>query len=596
MSEAVPAVAVEPQPIPARAAPAAPAGRSYVGHAKVIGALTLVSRFAGLGREIVAGHYLGTGLVASAFTVAFTIPNLFRKLFGEGALSAAFIPLYAQAVKADSDARPAENTDSALSTQHSALFAAASFNVLCVMLVALTLVGEAVLFGMMYLGRDMRPDRLLTLRLTAIMLPYVLLICGTALLGGVLQVHRRFAAPAAAPVLLNVCHVAVVVVGAWILGLDPKDTDAARVTARQTTLSYWLAFFVLVAGALQLVVLMPSLRAVGFRFRPFAGVWTPMVRRMLLLTLPVAVGAGVLQLSVLLDKALSTALMRGVDAAGNVITHFTLFGHAIAYPLEAGAPARLNLAQFLYQFPLGVFAIALATAIFPALSSDALDRDREKFKSVLRGGIEASLWEGIPASLGLILVAGPAVNLLFRHGQIGAHDADLIARSVVFYAAGIWAFSMLQIVNRAYYAIHDTVTPLVMSVVNIVLNLVVEIPMLWVPWLAESGMAVGTLVSFTIQAVVMLWMLDRRIGGLGLSKSVIPVLKMVGATAAMGVACWGVMRLPFYPRGETRVAWAVQLILVMGTGAVVYVGACAALGLGMMEQVLPRRWRRGATK
>src|SRR5439155_5410936 len=191
---------------------------------------------------------------------------------------------------------------------------------------------------------------------------------------------------------------------------------------------------------------------------------TESVRKMLRLTVPVALGAGVLQLSVLLDKGTSVIFMRGVDAAGNAITHFTLLGHSIRYPLELGAPARLNLAQFLYQFPLGVFAIALATAIFPGLSADALDKDRTRFKSVLRQGIEATLLEGLPASLGLILVREPAVRLLFRHGQIYPHDAELIARSVLYYSAAIWSFGLLQILNRAYYAMHDTLTPLLMSV------------------------------------------------------------------------------------------------------------------------------------
>ena len=143
---------------------------------------------------------------------------------------------------------------------------------------------------------------------------------------------------------------------------------------------------------------------------------------------------------------------------------------AVARPDQPG--------QFLYQFPLGVFAIALATAIFPSLSSEALDGDREKFRSVLRTGIEASLWEGIPASVGLVLVAGPAIRLLFQHGRVTEHDAALIQSSLLFYAGGIWAFSLLQIVNRAYYAVHDTVTPLVMSVANIAINLAVEIPLL----------------------------------------------------------------------------------------------------------------------
>src|SRR5207247_4200657 len=178
-----------------------------------------------------------------------------------------------------------------------------------------------------------------------------------------------------------------------------------------------------------------------------------------------------------------------------------------------------------------VFAIALPPAIFPSLSAEALDHDRESFKRVLRSGIEASLWEGFPASIGLILVAEPATRLLFQHGQITAHDCALIARSTQVYAGAIWAFSMLQIVNRAYYAIHDTMTPLLMSIVNIVANLVVEIPLLW--WLGESGMAVGTLVSFAIQAVVVLGMLDRRVGGMGLRQRVVPGLKMRVATVVM---------------------------------------------------------------
>jgi putative peptidoglycan lipid II flippase len=297
----------------------------------------------------------------------------------------------------------------------------------------------------------------------------------------------------------------------------------------------------------------------------------------------------VLQLSVLLDKGISTMLMQGVDDAGRLVTHFTLFGHSIRFPMEAGAPARLSLAQYLYQFPLGVFAIALATAIFPSLSGDALSADRGKFRSVLRTGIEATLWEGIPASVGLILVSGPAVRLLYRHGQVSEHHAELIGQSLIFYAAGIWAFSLLQIVNRAYYAVHDTFTPLVMSVVNIVLNLVVEIPLLW--WMGEPAMAVGTLVSFAVQAVVMLWMLDRRVGPIGLTGLAKPTGKILLATALMALACWAVKVSPLYPRGNTRAAWLGQLVLIMGVGAGMYLGVCHLLGIRALEHVLPRRKR-----
>ena len=566
----------------AHAAPAA-RPRSFVGHAKLIGGLTLVSRISGLAREVVAGHYLGTGSVASAFTVAFTIPNLFRKLFGEGALSAAFIPLYAQAVKKEQDGHvdPVH--------QSSQEFAAASVNLLCMILLGLTVVGELILFALIAFNRNMLPDRLLTLKFTAIMLPYVLLICGTAFLGAILQVHKRFGAPAAAPIILNVCHVAVVLIGARMLGLH-RGLPEARTIALQTTLGYWLSFFVLVAGAMQALILFPSLRAVGFRFQPVLHVWTPTIRRMLKLTVPVAVGAGVLQLSVLLDKGISVVLMQGKDASGQVVTHFNAFGHTIRFPMENGAPARLNLAQFLYQFPLGVFAIALATALFPNLSAVAMDKDRSHFKAVLRQGIEATLFEGFAASAGLILIREPAVRLLFQHGQIGPHNADLIAKSVLFYAAAIWAFSLQQILNRGYYAVHDTVTPLVMSIVTLAVNLAVELPLVWTN-LGEAGMAVGTLASFAAQAIVMLFMLDRRVAGLGLRELVVPVLKMLTATGLMILACIAVQHSPGYPHGNSRVAWAAQLIVLMGVGAAVYLGTCALMGVDTLTHFIPTRGR-----
>jgi putative peptidoglycan lipid II flippase len=563
------------------AAPPKPA-HSFVRHAKLIGALTLLSRVLGMARESVSAEFFGAGVVSSAFIVAFSIPNLFRKLFGEGALSAAFIPLYTKALKEDAVG----------SADH---FAAASVNLLCVMLFAITVAGELAIWATCLIWRDMRPDILLTLKFTAVMLPYVLLICGTAFLSSILQVHRRFGMPAFAPVLLNVIHIVVIVLGARFLhlhtGKHAKEFDAVTM-AKQTSLAYWLCVFVLVAGALQVMILLPSLRQVGFRLRWVPHFWTPSVKKMLKMSVPVALGASVLQISVLMDKGISLLLAKWVDKSEHLISTFRFFGHTVRRPMEIGAAARLNYAQYLYQFPLGVFAIALATAIFPGLAAGALERDRNAFKGVLRRGIEATLFEGLAASVGLILVRHSAVKLIFQHGGTTSADADLIARSVLFYATAIWAFSMLQIVNRAYYALHDTRTPLVMSVVNIVINLVVELPLVWLPGLGEAGMAVGTAVSFIVQALVMLWMLDKRLGGLGLSKSVLSIGKMALAALVMGAACVAVQRSSFYPRGENKLAWLIQLVMVIGIGGLVYLGLCTAMGIGVMSHILPKRFRK----
>ena len=573
-----------PIPLPIDSAPPA---RSFVAHAKLIGGLTLVSRFFGLGREIVAAHYLGTGWVGSAFAAAFAVPNLFRKLFGEGALSAAFIPLYAQQVRTKSagDANA---------------FAVAAVNLLVAILVGLTVLGEGVIGGLLLWGRlrsawggqAMLSDLVLTLRLAAVMLPYVLLICGGAFLSGILQVHKRFGVPAATPIILNAVQIVVLLIGAHAIHLGGRSVGPA-VEAKQVRLAYALGSFVLVAGAMQVAVLLPSLRAAGFRWRVVPHFWTPAVRAMLVRSLPVAVGAGVLQLSVLLDKSIALLLMQGVDKHDQLVTTFAVLGRAVRCPMEIGALKRLDLAQFLYQFPLGIFAIALATAIFPGLSADALDHDRERFRAVLRQGIRASLWEGLPASLGLILVAGPTTKLLFLNGHVTPNDAGLIARSTAVYAGAIWAFSLLQIVNRAFYALHDMTTPLVMSVVNLAINLAVELPLIWTR-LGESGMAVGTVVSFAVQAVVMLWMLDRRVGGLGLRDTVAPVAKMLAATALMGVACYAAEKSPLYPHADTRLAWAAQLAVLLGVGVVAYLGTCAVLGEHTMGDLLPRRLRQTA--
>lgn len=575
MSEVDDAI-VDPRPEP----PKDPKEKSFLSHAKLIGALTLLSRVTGMLRESVSAKYFGAGTVASAFVVAFSIPNLFRKLFGEGALSAAFIPLYTWELKHNK-------------SEHASEFAAASVNLLCLALAVITVIGEIVIAAMIFLSPDMRPDRLLTLKFTAIMLPYVLLICGTAFLSAILQVHKKFGAPAFAPVLLNVMHIIVIVLGAKFLHLQTgKSVDAtfdAGTVARQTQLAYWLSVFVLIAGVMQVMILWRPLRKVGFRFRWVTHFWTPAVKRMLVLSIPVALGASVLQTSVLMDKGISLLLAKGQTAGGEIIDTFTLLGHTIRYPMDVGAAARLNWAQFLYQFPLGVFAIALATAIFPGLSADALDKDRDKFRSVLRLGILATLFEGIAASIGLILVRYPAAKLLFLHGDIRPADIEWIARSVMIYATAIWAFSLLQILNRAFYALHDTKTPLVMSIINIVLNVVVEIPLIWIPWLGESGMAAGTAVSFSIQTIVMLIMLDRRVGDLRLADIAKQSGKMLFAAAVMAGACYAVAHSPIYPQAETKFAWSIQLAVLMSVGAAVYFAVCTMLGIDVIQHLRPKK-------
>jgi putative peptidoglycan lipid II flippase len=190
----------------------------------------------------------------------------------------------------------------------------------------------------------------------------------------------------------------------------------------------------------------------------------------------------------------------------------------------------------------------------------------------------------------MIVVRYPAVRLLFQQGSFTAEDTRLVALSTAIYSAAIWAFSLQQILNRAYYALHDTMTPLIWGIVNLTINTLVEIPLLWTG-LHEAGMAVGTLVSFAIQAVIMLWMLDRRCGGLDLKQSFTTIAKMLFASALMLTACIGVQYLPIYPHGSHKITWAIQLFILMGVGGGVYFIACALMGMDVMQHI-PRRKSR----
>lgn len=546
-------------------APARPA-KSFVHHARLISILTLASRILGVLRESLAARYFGAGVVSTAFTVAFTIPNLFRRLFGEGALSAAFIPLYSQALKTG-------DTDAANR------FAAASVNLLILCLVVITLVGELLLLALSFLP-NLRADHQLAIGLTAVMLPYVLLVCGNAFLGGILQVHRHFGRTAAAPIILNLGLIGGTLLGAWLWDMNRL--------AGQINAVYLVSVFVILAGAVQVAILIPQLRRIGFRFDFAASLWTPQVRRMLKLSIPVAIGAGVLQLSVLLDRGIAFFLAAGRNDSGQIVTHFQLLGQTIRYPLAEGAAARLAWAQYLYQFPLGVFAIALATAIFPALSADAMEKDREKFREGLRQGIRVTLWEGLPAGIGLIIVAQLAVQVLFERGNFTPQDTAWVAQSLRFYSTALWAFSLQQIVNRAYYALHDTWTPLIMSVVGLVIELCVKIPLLWTK-LGESGMAAGTAVTFSIQAIAMLLLLQRRIGNLEMGRLASYMLKLLFACGLMVLACRAVQKAPFFPQEHSRSTALPRLIILMVTGGGSYLAGCLAMGIGGIRPRMPTR-------
>ncbi len=509
---------------------------------RTVAGMTLVSRVFGLARDLVLVRIFADTPVGSAFNAAFALPNLFRRLFGEGALSAAFIPRYTQLHESDPE----------LSAKYASLVVAA----LVALTGVLTILGEAaLLLWLMNAGDD--PDRALSIRLMMLMLPLMPLVCTVAILAGVLQVNRRFAVPAAAPIILNLFMIAAAL-SAIATGLGAE---------RAAT---WIALATLVAGVVQLAwaiaVLRPLVRFTA-AFREAAHDAMQTLRRFL----PVLVGMGTLQLNTLADTVL---------AMWPVWVGPTLLGRAI--PMDDASNAVLGFTQRLYQFPLGVFGIAVATAAFPQLARDA--KDPAAFGSTLARGIRLSLFIGLPASLGLLLIRDDLVAVMFS-GKGGFSDEGLARASAVLagYALAVWAYSLNHLLTRAFYAEGDTTTPMRVSLVMVVVNLALNLALIW--RFREAGLAYATAITATLQMLTLAIILRKRFAS---APSILPACSRITAVSlAMAAAVW--LTLTLLPTPESWADHATRLAAAVFAGGLAYTALALATKSPELRQLVSRR-------
>ncbi len=505
------------RPMPDDAAPApaagqedhapAPGGEAFVGHAMLVSGLTLVSRFTGLIRDAVIIACFGLGGISDAFYLGFKIPNLFRRLFGEGALSAAFIPLYTEKLR--QDPRLARR------------LASACLALQLIVLGGLTVAAEFALRWMLdhYTWTD---DSSLAIRLTMLMLPYMPMVCAVAIMGGVLQVHRRFGAPAATPIILNLTLIFFTLFATEKL----RDVEALRLMV------LFVALAVVLAGVFQLLwITAAMLRVEGISLN-FRGVGRPL-KQMLWMMLPMLVGLAVFQVNAFADSLIAWVL-----SPKNGLTQITLLGYTFDPPIPSqGAVAALELAQRLYQFPLGVFGIAIATAIFPAFAraaADETDTDRDAFRRILHQGLRLTVFIGLPASIGLILVRLPLVRLLFEYQRFSLEDSQRVAIILTGYAAGVWAYSLTHVLTRAFYAVKDVRTPLVVSLVMVTINLALNMTLVW--FLGAAGLAWSTAISAAMQAVLLLVLIRGHVSQPVSGRVVAAWRRMIAITLAMAAA------------------------------------------------------------
>ncbi len=508
-----------------------------------IASLTALSRVFGLIRDVCYFYFFGAGALLDAWFIAFKIPNLSRRLFGEGAASASLIPVYSQQLHEDK--------------QKAAQLVNTVVTVLFVILAAIVLLGWIGIWIYYKLFETTSETRLI-LSLTSVMLPYMLLICMVAILAGVLNVHRHFAAPAAAPIVLNIFIIATVLITGSILKVEAKEQLFATAVA------------VLVAGLVQIAIQIPPLRANAVSIRPAWEIHSEAFKKIIIMMGPMILGLTATQINTLFDDVIAWWFSGSVEK-GDV---FFLLGNQITYPLRRGCVSHLNAAQRLYQMPLGVFGISLATAIFPVMSAKAAKEDMEGLRKTISQGIRGALFIGVPATVGMFLVAGPLVSAAFEHGKFTAADTQAASRTLLFYALGLSGFFIQQIVTRAFYAMHDAKMPMRSALIAVCANIVLNLTLIWV-W-GTGGLACSTALCSYLQVVILVVALRRRLGAAILHGVIEATIKTVAATILMAVVGVGILHFCSNLSDSFRFD-VLRLVLLVPSAAAVYLLAAKIL-------------------
>jgi len=512
---------------------------------RIVGLGTLASRLLGMVRDMATAALLGMSGsgVMDAFALAFRLPNLFRRLFGEGALAASYLPVLSAQLERD----------------RAAAWQLVSVTMvwLTVLLVGLALAAEGLL-GLVWLIWGDVPRVELLVGLAALMMPYMVFICLAAQVAATLHSLSHFSVPALVPTLLNICWL----LGAWVAAprLAPDDPQGQ---------AYVLAVCVLAAGLLQLGVQLPVLRASGFRFDYNWGASRQAVGRIALAMAPMLLGLAVTQVNTLLDSLIAWGLACAPDGPQQI----AWLGD-VSYPMQQGAAAAVYYGERLYQFPLGILGLAVATAIFPLLSGHAARGDHARLGTDLTLGLRLVLFLGVPAGVGLALLAEPLARLLFERGQFKPADTARAARMIACYAGGVWAYCALPVLVRGYYALGDRATPVRIGAAVVGLNLGLNLLLIWP--LAEAGLAVATSVAAAVQVALLAIVFSRRKETLGWPALGATAVRTATATLLMAAACCAALWLTA-PLAAGSAGKLLRVFVPLAVALAVYAAAYGAL-------------------
>lgn len=507
--------------------------RAMTKAAGVVGFWTALSRITGFIRDMAIALFMGAGPGADAFFVAFRIPNLLRRLFAEGALTAAFIPTYIEALQ-----------EKGLS--EAAKLAQVAFTFSAIVLTFVTFLGVTFtpyVVEVIAPGFGYDPEKFnLTVELTRIMFPYIFFISLVALLSGALNSLGLFAAPAAAPLLLNITMIGSVMI----------------FSAHYKCPAYYsLSWAVILAGLLQLVLQILFLPKVGIKLRPNFGFSNPALRKMGRLFVPAALGGAVYQVNVLV-------------------------GTILASMLPVGCVSWLYYADRLVELPLGIFAIALGTAILPSMSRLAGQGDYRALMRSLSFSLGLIAFLTIPASVGLIILREPIIATLFQRGLFTYADTQETAFALLFYTLGLWAYSGLKVVTQAFFSLKDTRTPLWVSIVAVVTNLGCGLALMGP--MRHGGLAFATAISAAFNLGILFFILIRRVGFFPMREFAISLAKVIFASSLMGVFLWFFKDITQWSHGISLKNALILLGLLTG-GLVTFFASAFILGCGELKSL-----------
>lgn len=468
-------------------------------NAGIVSLAVMASRVLGLVRDQVFAVLFGAGLQYDAFLTAFRIPNLLRDLFAEGALSAAFVTTFTQVqqIKGEQEAFRLSNRVATL---------------LIIVLSLICIVGWIFTPSIVYLLApgffDVSGKAELTIQLTRIMIPFLLLIALAAKAMGILNARNNFAIPAIAPVFFNLGSILAglflgFLAGAY-LGLSPIEG---------------MAVGTLVGGFLQFAVQWPSLRRAGFRYRPMLSFTDPGVRQIIRLMGPAIIGAAAVQINVFVNTNFASAI---IDPGTGAIAN--------------GPVSWLNYAFRFMQFPIGVFGVAIATATLPTLSRSTANPDYSEFRQTLAHSLALVFLLCIPSAVGLAVLGKPIVALVFEHGKFTAFDTVQTANALAAYAIGLAGYGAIKVLSPAFYALNDARTPMVISLGSIAVNYLMN--SLLVGPFGHVGLAFSTSAVALVNFLLLALFMRRRLGLLGGRQLAITALKIALASAALAVVAW----------------------------------------------------------